>query len=239
MNHLIHRCLMLIMCCLLTAGNISAQNDSIPQATAADKYETFKPLQLVVPTTLIAVGAICIHRGIFPSENRINIDDYIQYLPVAANFGLGLLGVKGAHPWRERIALTATSYAVMLALSQGLKYTVREQRPDSDARNSFPSGHTATAFTGAELVRREYGNAYGLAAYGIATAVAFLRVYNHRHWLNDVIGGAGIGLLSVQCAYWLLPLERRLFRWDKTDAHLTIVPAYNGHQVSLTGSVTF
>lgn len=29
-------------------------------------------------------------------------------------------------------------------------------RPDGSAKNYFPSGHTATAFMGAELLRKEY-----------------------------------------------------------------------------------
>lgn len=53
------------------------------------------------------------------------------------------------------------------------------------------SGHTATVFIGAELVRIEYGGWYGAGAYTIATGVAFMRMYNGRHWLHDVVAGAG------------------------------------------------
>ena len=86
---------------------------------------------------------------------------------------------------------------------------------------SFPSGHTATAFMGAELVRLEYGIWWGLAAYSVAGATAFLRVWNNWHWTSDVIAGAGIGILSANAAYWLLPLERKLFRMDSKLAGAT------------------
>ena len=106
----------------------------------------------------------------------------------------------------------------MGVLTNALKYTVCEMRPDGSARNSFPSGHSATAFMGAELVRLEYGGWAGAGSYSVASATAALRVYNNRHWFNDLLGGAAIGILSANVGYWLLPLERRLldqwFGWD-------------------------
>lgn len=33
-----------------------------------------------------------------------------------------------------------------------IKYTAQVDRPDKSARNSFPSGHTAVAFMGAEFL---------------------------------------------------------------------------------------
>lgn len=83
--------------------------------------------------------------------------------------------------------VAATSYLAMGMLVKGMKWVINEQRPDSYAENSFPSGHTATVFMGAELVRSEYGLGYGVGAYTIATGVAFLRLYNGRHWLSDVL----------------------------------------------------
>ena len=155
-------------------------------------------------------------------------DDYLQYLPVVANVGLGVAGVKSKYDFRERLVMTATSYAVMGMIVNGLKYTIREPRPDTGAHNSFPSGHTATAFMGAELVRIEYGTGIGIAAYGIATGVGFLRLYNDRHWLNDVIAGCGIGILSAQIARLLLPWERNLLGWNKhSERTLAIMPTYD------------
>ena len=36
-----------------------------------------------------------------------------------------------------------------------------------------------------------------------------MRVYNNRHWINDVVGGAAIGYMSTAFAYWLYP---KIFR---------------------------
>ena len=135
------------------------------------------------------------------------------------------MGVKSRHGFKERVAVEITAYITMATLTGIGKYSFREKRPDSKARNSFPSGHTATAFTAAELIREEYGLYVGIGAYAVATGVAFLRLYNGRHWLNDVIAGAGVGILSARIAYRMLPLYRRCF-WDKSSSGIIISPAY-------------
>ena len=82
------------------------------------------------------------------------------------------------------------------------------------------------AFVGAEMIRKEYGNAWGAGAYAFASGIGFMRTYNDRHWLNDVIGGAGFGILAANIAYWVLPLERRILHWDQST-EMSIVPTYN------------
>lgn len=201
---------------------------------------SFRARQLILPATLITVGALGVENGWACSvkdgvrngfrelrtDCRFRADDYLQYLPVAAHVGIGLVGVKARHPFRERVAVTTTAYAAMGLLVNGTKHAVREKRPDSEARNSFPSGHTATAFMGAELVRKEYGNAYGVGAYAFATGIAFLRLYNDRHWLNDIIAGAGVGILSAHIGYWLLPLEQRWLGWGNPSTAIVVAPIY-------------
>lgn len=219
---------------------VEAAEDSVEVVTGHEDTR-FNAKQLILPGALVAVGAFGVDNGWFCSlkqdvkkgfqdwrgDKRFHADDKLQYLPVIANVGLGLTGIKSRHPFRERVAATATAYAALGALVNVTKYTVKEKRPDTNARNSFPSGHTATAFMGAELVREEYGNAWGAGAYAFATGIAFLRLYNDRHWLNDVIGGAGVGMLSARIGYWLLPWERHLLGWDKKDAAMVLVPSYN------------
>ncbi|MDE6355375.1 MAG: phosphatase PAP2 family protein [Prevotella sp.] len=212
--------------------DFSYMADSVPA-------ERFRVRQLILPTSLIAVGTFGVYNGWFGSvrtdlRNDIghmrgncyfHADDYLQYLPVAANVTMGMLGVKSRHSLKERLAVTATAYIAMGIIVNAGKYTVKERRPDSSARNSFPSGHTATAFMGAELVREEYGGICGWSAYAVATGIAALRLYNERHWLNDVIAGAGVGILSARIGYWLLPAERHLFGWH--DSNVAILPVVN------------
>ena len=78
-------------------------------------------------------------------------------------------------------------------------------RPDGSTANSWPSGHTATAFVGASLLHKEYGLTrspwFSVAGYGMATATGVMRVLNNRHWISDVMSGAGIGILSTELGY--------------------------------------
>ncbi|MBO7477814.1 MAG: phosphatase PAP2 family protein [Salinivirgaceae bacterium] len=226
-----------------SADTIVAQPlvDTVVATAPTADYE-FRKKRIILPAALITVGAIGVKNdwvcdvkldvrdGLedwLGSERELRIDDQIQYLPAAAFIGLDYLGVKATHPLRERIAVVVTSYAAMGTMVRGIKWVINEERPDSSKKNSFPSGHTATSFTGAELIRIEYGPAAGGCAYALATGIAFMRLYNDRHWLNDVIGGAGFGILSARVGYWLLPIERRLFKWDQSSVTTAVVPVYN------------
>lgn len=246
----LNRIVLLLLALSLSLG--TSAKVTVPDSLRAEK---FRPVQLIAPAALITIGSVGVANGWFCSvkedvrtgfndfrgDKRFRADDYLQYVPVAAHLGLGFIGAKARHPFRERLAAAATAGMVLAATVNIVKYTVREPRPDNGKLNSFPSGHTATAFMGAELVRCEYGNAYGAGAYVFASCIAFLRVYNDRHWLNDVIGGAGFGILSARVGYWLLPYERKLFRWDSRGPAVAVLPAYSpaGHTFSLSLAATF
>jgi hypothetical protein len=76
------------------------------------------------------------------------------------------------------------SYTIMGAAVYPMKYAFKDKRPDSSARNSFPSGHTATAFMGAQFLYEEYKDVspwIGYAGFTIAAATGYLRIYNHCH----------------------------------------------------------
>lgn len=135
---------------------------------------------------------------------------YIQYVPLAMDLGLGFAGVKSKHNFFDRFVMGSMACISETVLVNVLKYTVKEERPDGTSRNSFPSGHSATAFTGAELTRMEYGYGWGAGAYGLAATTAVLRVAHDRHWWWDCLAGAGIGVLSAHIAGWLMPSVQNL-----------------------------
>lgn len=226
---------------VLHAGNKEVESDTLySYGTRATTIANYK---LILPISFFMIGAWGTRNNWLRStnhnvKNRLSVlrknayfhaDDYIQYLPVAAHIGLGMAGVESKHTLKERTIITATSYLAMGIMVNGLKLAVNEMRPDFSKRNSFPSGHTATAFMGAELVRLEYGNGYGTGAYAIATGIAFLRLYNNRHWLNDVIAGAGIGILSAHIGHCMLPITRKLFERSKRKSSVVavILPTYS------------
>ena len=127
---------------------------------------------------------------------KTGIDDYTQFFGPAMVVGLKLGGYEGRSDWPRLLASAAMSYGIMAAFVNGIKYTAKEMRPDGTSANSWPSGHTATAFVGATLLHKEYGLTrspwWSVAGYGVATATGVMRVLNNRHWVSDVMSGAAL-----------------------------------------------
>jgi len=80
-------------------------------------------------------------------------------------------------------------------ITWGIKVATNRQRPDG-SRYSFPSGHSASSFATAAVLERHFGWKVGLPAYGLASYVAVSRLSENKHYLSDVIFGAGIGIVS-------------------------------------------
>lgn len=146
-------------------------------------------------------------KHVLLTEFKTRIDDYTQYFGPAVTLGLKIGGVEGRSDWGRLLASSAMSYGIMAILVNSIKYTSKEMRPDGSSANSWPSGHTATSFAGATILHKEYGLTrspwYSIAGYGVATATGVMRVLNNRHWVSDVLSGAGIGILSTELAYAL------------------------------------
>ena len=122
-----------------------------------------------------------------------------------------------------------------------LKKITHIQRPDGSSYESFPSGHTAEAFASAEFLRQEYKDVspwYGIAGYAAATATGALRIYNNKHWLSDVVAGAGIGIASTKLAYWIYPAIKRKFFKNK-PMNTFIIPYYQGGTGAVAMVYTF
>lgn len=138
---------------------------------------------------------------------KTEIDNYTQFSPYAVAVGLKALGYDGRSSW-DRLAVSAlASNAVMALAVNATKYSVKEMRPDNSTRNSFPSGHTATAFVAATVLHKEYGLTrspwFSVGGYAVAMSTGFMRVLNNRHWISDVMAGAGIGILSTELGYFI------------------------------------
>jgi len=89
----------------------------------------------------------------------------------------------------------AISGLVTEGLTLVLKYAIDEKRPNG-GHHSFPSGHSALAFSAAEFMRARYGWTYGAVAYGAACFVAYSRVAAHQHYVHDVLAGAALGAVT-------------------------------------------
>ena len=157
---------------------------------------------------------------------RTTADNYLQFVPMAALFSFKLAGMKSRNDLMNQAILTAKSELLMLTIVNSMKYFIHEMRPDGSRDNSMPSGHTAQAFVSATLLDMEYRETspwISAGGYLCATATGFFRVANNRHWVSDVLIGAGIGITSVKIVY----LTHR-YRWGNKPAGVLVPVLYPG-----------
>ncbi len=196
----------------------------------------------IVPSAMVLYGVLAIHIDALTDvnenahyliwyknpHNTVTIDNYLQFAPAVAVYGLNFVGIQGAHNFLDRSMIYLLSNIIMNATVSGLKQITHEQRPDGSDYLSFPSGHTAEAFASAEFLMQEYKNVsvwYGIGGYAVATSVAYLRMYNNKHWLNDVVAGAGFGILSTRLAYILYPKIKKAFS-HTCISNSVLLPSY-------------
>lgn len=200
---------------LLNIGNTSSNlNVSPPVSNKFTFKESFNRNATYAGLIFIADGLLIKSqkkdfrsiKTFFQPHFEKTYDNYTQYAPLAATFALKALGVKSVSSWKRMTLNSVTSFAFMNVFVNSIKYTTKEMRPDNTSANSFPSGHTATAFMAATIFHKEYGYLspwYSIGGYGLATLTGVTRIMNNRHWISDVLVGAGLGIVSVDLGYML------------------------------------
>jgi membrane-associated phospholipid phosphatase len=178
-----------------------------------------------------------------PPDNTYPIDNYLELATPVLAYGLGFIpGIEAKHNFRDRTIIVATSFLVMEGLAYGLKETFPVVRPRGWDSRSFPSGHVSVAMTGAHLMFREYRDVspwIGVAGYLMATATGAFRMINYAHWLSDVVMGAGIGLISVEAGYMMLPVWHSVFGIEDADRSFSAVPAFGPHGLGIAAVYRF
>lgn len=137
------------------------------------------------------------------------LDNYLQYAPVAAMVGMKAFGYESRSSWGRMVVSDAFAVGIMNLGVRGVKPLVGRLRPDGSDHRSFPSGHTATAFMTAAMLQHEYGWKspwFSIGGYTVAAVTGLSRICNNRHWLSDVVTGAGVGIGSVYLGYYLADL---------------------------------
>jgi len=232
-----------------TSSISSIANSSIKPPVSIGYTRSFHVTSFILPALAVAYGVTTLESNklkYFNSElkeeiwlegpqRNTSLDNYLQWTPAAMVYGLNLAGVHGKNNLRDRTMIYLLSQVFMNATVFSLKHTTHERRPDGSDSFSFPSGHTANAFSGAEFMWQEYKDqSLWLAASGylVAGGTAFLRMYNNKHWLGDVVSGAGIGVASTKLAYWIYPkLEHLLFKDHQPKVMIT--PMYQNGSIGL------
>lgn len=159
-------------------------------------------------------------RNSFMPRFHSEVDNFTQYLPAGVMLGMKAFGVPSRSSWGEMLTADAFSAIIMAGLVNSIKHTAKLRRSDGSSNNSFPSGHTATAFMTATMLNKEYGDLspwIGMGAYATATATGLMRMANNRHWMSDILAGAGIGIMSTEFGYWLSDI---IFKRKKMSSEL-------------------
>ena len=185
---------------------------------------TYNPFAKQIQTKIVGQGRVT------------PLDDYIQYGPAAMYVGLNIANYKSKEEAFDQAGVFILGTGVYVAATHGLKALITEARPDG-TENTYPSGHTATAFFGATILAHEYRDSHPefvIAGYTLATATGALRIANNKHWVTDVLMGSAIGIASAELAYLVYPKVRH--QWQKLNRFtLTpqVAPAYYGASMSI------
>ena len=199
----------------------------------------------LLPGALILTGSLFCNsqfnkdfqKKVTPNDltKKIHLDDYFQFTPAAITFGLEVAGVKGKHNALQTSIIYVMSNIFLNVLVVPTKHYTHELRPDSSNNLSFPSGHTSEAFASAELMRMEYQETQpwlGVAGYAMAVTTGYLRMYNNKHWISDVIAGAGIGIASTRLSYLIYDkVSSHIQNKKKAKSHTLLLPSYQNHQL--------
>lgn len=136
-------------------------------------------------------------------------DEVLRFAPALALVGMKTFGIESRTPWGRMLVSDALSLGIMGVAVESTKRLTKRVRPDGSNDRSFPSGHTAAAFVTATMFAKEYGWRspwYSVGAYTTATTTALLRRVNDKHWMSDLLVGAGIGILSTELGYYITDL---------------------------------
>ena len=194
-----------------------------------------------IPVTLIAAGSILSNskfkinvQKYVVGNSKTKLDNYLQIAPAGITIGLETLGIKGEHKPLQTAIIFSISNVILNSIVHPLKRITKVKRPDNSDFNSFPSGHTTEAFASAELMRIEFRESNPLLSYAgylMAGATGYLRMYNNKHWISDVIAAAGIGIGSTKLALMVFDKiedHRRFKKYIKGNSIL--IPSYQQNQ---------
>lgn len=172
-------------------------------------------------------------------DTHTDIEDYLQYTPIAILYGADVAGVKHKNP-----VFTQTKYLIIAELTTSLLTQILKQvtgvtRPNGGDL-SYPSGHTSQAFSCASVLFNEFNETnkpVAWSGYMFAAATGALRVTNNKHWVPDVLAGAGLAIIVTNLVYYFHPLRN----WDPfhPGKSTSVIPGINPDTGVYSLSVVF
>ena len=143
---------------------------------------------------ILVAGVICAHLDVGEAESRsIKAAKFASnegnWLFLGLGMGINLIEDSGGLQMATRSIDSVVSSSL---LSELLKKTTHEKRPDGSGHSSFPSGHATAAFAAATMQSEYHPIQTPLWVAG-ASLIAASRVKLHRHYVHDVLAGALLG----------------------------------------------
>src|SRR5229473_3553237 len=179
----------------------------------------FSDTNWLVPLSGITAGLFVTDRDFSKhlSQNPTTISHYktLSNAGVGALIGgaggMWLLGhVRHNEHWSETGFLAGEAAINSLVAVETLKHSLGRQRPFQGngsgpffhGGTSFPSEHSAAAWSIAGVVAHEYpGPLMKIMAYGLASLVDYSRIRGRQHFPSDVFVGSIVGNLVAQNVY--------------------------------------
>jgi Capsule assembly protein Wzi/PAP2 superfamily len=173
----------------------------------------------LVPVAGITTGMILtdasVSRSLPGSPHTLHLENELRTGSVAAlgaaAGGMYLWSLRTHEPHQRETGLLAGEAMIdSLMLTEGVKFAAGRERPQQGngqgnffrGRDSFPSGHSATAWAAAGILAHEYpGPMTKLLAYGLATTVSLASEGSKQHFSSDVLIGSGMGWLVSEYVY--------------------------------------
>lgn len=196
---------------------IGANSQKLDSLIVSKKENKLSYKHFILPATLITSGLLLKDtptnekfqtslQKILGTDFDSEIDNYFQFAPIVQIYAGNYLGFESKNNLKQKTVNILVANAITTAIVKTGKHTFLETRPDKTDNFSFPSGHTATAFTNATLLFYEYKDSniwYASSGYLFATTTGFFRIAKNKHFTSDVLAGAGIGIgVGLAVSYW-------------------------------------
>lgn len=204
----------------------------------------------ILPVSLMGVGLILNNskleqRWQTEIRNKVGIDyhfpidDFFLFVPIIEIYAADILGVNAKNHWFDQSKNLFIANGITAVITQVLKRTSSKTRPNGE-EHSFPSGHTSLVFTNASVLFKEFKDSSPVLAYSgyaFATTTGVFRVVNNKHWVSDVLVGAGLGMLVTEMVYYFKPFKN--YNPFKNTKGVSLLPQLNEDNYGLYFSYTF
>jgi membrane-associated phospholipid phosphatase len=229
-----------------------AQNDSLALLQPKPQKSFLK--RSIVPLSLIGTGLIINYsNGVIGKENlqeqilnsfpdfETNADNFLLFVPTITMYTADLLKIKSKNSAFDQTKYLTIALLINNVLTIGIKEITQEERPNGENNLSFPSGHASNAFVMATVLHHEFIDTSPWLAYSgylFATTTGAFRILNNKHWVSDVLVGAGLGILVTDLVYRFEPLKNwNPFKNEKVRT--TVVPSYYKNSIGLYANIQF